>query len=43
MARLAIGDSAPDISVLDVEGNPILLSGIWDKGAVLISFLRHFG
>ncbi len=41
--HLNIGDSAPDGQVLDVDGNAIHLSEFWANGAVLLTFLRHFG
>lgn len=38
-----VGDSAPDLDVLDVNGRKIPLSSFWaDRPAVLV-LLRHFG
>lgn len=41
--RLVRGDQAPDLSVLDAQGQPYRLSRLWQNGPVLLSFLRHFG
>lgn len=42
-ARLAIGDTAPDVAVLDVHGQNVALSEMWRRGPVVLTFLRHFG
>ncbi len=41
--HLKIGDSAPNITVSDKQGQPVELESLWDQGPTLISFLRHFG
>lgn len=41
--RLAPGDRAPDVTVLDAQGRPVALSEIWRRGPVVLTFLRHFG
>ena len=41
--RLQPGDQAPDVRVLDAQGQPYQLSQVWQSGPVLLSFLRHFG
>jgi peroxiredoxin len=41
--RLQVGDRAPDSVVLDLDGNDVYLSQLWQDGPVLLTFLRHFG
>lgn len=41
--RLKPGDHAPDVQVLDANGEPYALSRLWQSGPVLLTFLRHFG
>jgi peroxiredoxin len=41
--RYQVGDSAPDSTMLDVEGNTVHLSQYWQKSPMVLSFLRHFG
>lgn len=41
--HLQVGQSAPDVTVLDIHGQPIQLASLWQNGPVLLSFLRHFG
>lgn len=41
--RLGVGSPAPDVTVLDAQGQPYRLSRLWQAGPVLLSFLRHFG
>lgn len=41
--QLKPGDPAPDVTALDVNGNPVQLRTLWQDGPVLLSFLRHFG
>lgn len=43
MARLKVGDSAPDISLLNRAGEMVSISQSWREAPALISFLRHFG
>jgi len=40
---LKVGDPAPNITVLDVQGQPTALAGYWTNGPTLLTFLRHFG
>ena len=35
--------NAPDVEVLDLEGNPALLSSFWKEKPLLLAFTRHFG
>lgn len=41
--HLQPGQAAPESTVLDINGQPIQLSSVWQNGPVLLSFLRHFG
>jgi peroxiredoxin len=43
MARLKIGDTAPDATLLNKAGESITLSNLWQNGPTLLSFIRHFG
>jgi peroxiredoxin len=43
MFRLTVGEAAPNVKVKLVDNTVIELESIWEKGPVLISFLRHFG
>jgi peroxiredoxin len=38
-----VGDPAPDIEVLDVDGRPVRLSTLWAPGPAVVAFLRHYG
>jgi peroxiredoxin len=40
---IAVGERAPDVTVLDANGQAITLSQAWSSGPVLLTFLRHFG
>lgn len=41
--QLKFNDLAPDVSLLDANGNPIQLSSLWKKGVLVLAFTRHFG
>jgi peroxiredoxin len=41
--KLKVGDKAPNIQVMDADGNTIALSALWSDKPVVLSFLRHFG
>ena len=41
--KLAPGAAAPDGICLNVDGLPVELSTFWEKGPLLLTFLRHFG
>lgn len=43
LAHLKFNDPAPDLSVLDVDGNAIQLSTLWQKQTLVLAFTRHFG
>lgn len=38
-----VGDQAPDLELLDEDGEAIRLSDRWDSGPALLLFWRHFG
>ncbi len=40
---LQIGDFAPDIQVINADGETIELSSLWTDKPVVLAFLRHFG
>jgi len=35
--------TAPDVELMDVEKNPVLLSSFWEEKPLLLAFTRHFG
>ena len=41
--KLAPGDAAPDGVCLNIDDLPVSLSTFWEKGPILLTFLRHFG
>lgn len=41
--QLKFNDPAPDLSLLDTDGNPVQLSSFWKKKVVVLAFTRHFG
>ena len=43
LAHLKFNDSAPDLELLNTEGNPIQLSSLWQKQVLVLAFTRHFG
>jgi hypothetical protein len=43
VVRLKVGDPAPEITVLDINNQPVKLADYWASGPTLLSFLRHFG
>lgn len=42
MARLSVGDMAPDVVLYTTSGAEIRTSQLWAEGAAVIDFLRHF-
>lgn len=43
IAHLKFNDSAPDVELLTVEGQPVRLSTFWQGRVVVLAFTRHFG
>ena len=41
--RLAVGDNAPALTLINSAGEAIALADIWANGTTVITFLRHFG
>lgn len=43
MSGPAVGDPAPDASLLDLSGAEVRLSSLWTGGPAVVVFLRYFG
>jgi len=43
LAHLKFNDPAPDLELLDTEGNLMHLSSLWQKQVLVLAFTRHFG
>jgi peroxiredoxin len=43
LTPLKFNDPAPDVELLTTDGQPLRLASLWAKGALLLSFTRHFG
>ena len=41
--KLKTGELAPNIQVVNADGETIDLSSLWADTPVVLSFLRHFG
>lgn len=41
--KLKIGEAAPDLQVVNADGETIQLASIWVDKPVVLTFLRHFG
>ena len=41
--KLKTGEAAPDLQVVNADGETINLSLIWADKPVVLTFLRHFG
>lgn len=41
--QLKFNDPAPNVTLLDGSGNPVQLSTLWKKHALVLAFTRHFG
>ena len=41
--RLKTGDVAPNLNVVNADGEAIELSSLWADKPVVLAFLRHFG
>ena len=42
MAQLEKGDAFPPITVESVDG-PVELRARWERGPLVVAFMRHFG
>lgn len=42
-SQLKSGDSAPDVTLKGADGGDVNLSELWQKGTVILTFIRHFG
>jgi len=42
-SKLKAGDFAPNIQVVNADGETIELSSLWADKPVVLAFLRHFG
>jgi hypothetical protein len=42
-SRIRIGDRAPDLELVTLDGEAVPLHRAWDQGAGLLVFLRHLG
>jgi peroxiredoxin len=41
--RLEINTPAPDLTLLNDEGQSVALNTFWGKAPTILTFLRHFG
>ena len=41
--RLKVGETAPDLQVVNADGDTIDLSSVWADKPIVLTFLRHFG
>ena len=41
--QLKFNDPAPDLQLLDANGNPVQLSSLWKDKVLVLVFTRHFG
>lgn len=42
-SKLQAGDPAPEGLCLNIDEQEVALSSFWEKGPILLTFLRHFG
>lgn len=42
MAKLSVGDAFPELVVDSVDG-PVELKSRWERGPLVVAFMRHFG
>jgi peroxiredoxin len=40
---LKFNDLAPDVELLDMAGEPVRLSSLWQGRVLVLAFTRHFG
>lgn len=43
ISHLKFNDPAPDVTLLDANGDPVQLSTLWKKKVLVLAFTRHFG
>lgn len=43
IAHLKFNDPAPDLTLQDVNGQPVHLSSLWKRQVLILAFTRHFG
>jgi peroxiredoxin len=41
--RLVVGDDAPDVRLVDHEGQTIAMMSLWQSQPRVLLFVRHFG
>ncbi|MFZ9856897.1 MAG: hypothetical protein ACO3F2_01010 [Roseiflexaceae bacterium] len=41
--QIQVGDSAPNVQLIDMHGTSVQLADLWQPHGLIISFLRHFG
>ena len=41
--HLRAGEPAPDLLLVNVQGQLVALSSLWPERPLLLTFLRHFG
>lgn len=41
--QLSFNRSAPDVTLLNISGEPVALSSLWAERPLLLAFTRHFG
>ena len=41
--QLTFSSKAPDLTLFDTDGEPVLLSDFWKNRPLLLVFSRHFG
>jgi len=42
-SKLKVNEAAPDLQVVNADGETISLASIWADKPVVLTFLRHFG
>lgn len=43
LVQLKFNDPAPDVELLDANGQPVRLSSLWKDQVLVLAFTRHFG
>jgi peroxiredoxin len=41
--RLAVGDTAPEVRLVDHDGKTIAMTSLWKSRPRVLLFVRHFG